>query len=271
MIQFFLPAFLVSVVLLGIHSYFGLEIIRRGIIFTDLAIGQMAALGSAISLLFFDGHYIYPISLGFALGTGLLIGLLSRREKQVEPMIGLLYAMGISGVFLLLANSPHGMEEIQKLMAYDILFTPMSAVLKTAIIYAILGTLLWLTRRLQGLPRELSFFMIFAATVTSSVKLAGVLVVFSLLVAPALLAFYLPSKHKLSIAWGAGTLINLGAMLLSFYKDLPTGYTLVFVQTLMALLVGAVSIALKRPLIPVAEAEEVTPAEPFKGVLQEQS
>lgn len=255
MIELFLPAFLVSVVLLGIHSYFGLEIIRRGIIFTDLAIGQMAALGTAIALLFFDGQHIYLVSLGFALTAGLLIGALSRREKNVEPLIGLLYALGISGVFLLLSRSAHGMEEIQNLMAYDILFTPMSEVLKTAGIYTVLGVLLWVNRRfLQGLWQELSFFLIFAATVTSSVKLAGVLVVFSLLVAPALLASYLPvHKHKLWWAWGLGTLINLGAMMLSFYLDLPTGYSVVFVQTLMALFVGVMSICLKRPLPVISE------------------
>ncbi|HEY9839084.1 MAG: metal ABC transporter permease [Candidatus Sericytochromatia bacterium] len=254
MIEIFLPAFAVSVVLLGIHSYFGLEIIRRGIIFTDLAIGQIAALGTAISLLCFEGHYLYPISLGFALTAGLLIGLLSRREQNVEPLIGLLYALGISGVFLLLSRSAHGMEEIQKLMAYDILFTPVHDVIKTALIYSGLGLVLWFARGLKGLWRELVFFMTFAATVTSSVKLAGVLVVFSLLVAPALIATYLPGRHKLAMAWGIGILVNLGAILLSFKLDLPTGYTVVFAQTLTALLAGTLAIILNRPLHPTAAA-----------------
>lgn len=248
MIELFLPAFLVSVVLLGIHSYFGIEIIRRGIIFTDLAIGQIAALGTAIALLAFEGQFVYPLSLAFALSTGLLIGLLSRRERNVEPLIGLLYALGISGVFLLLSRSAHGMEEIQKLMAYDILFTPMEDVYKTAAIYAALGLVLWFSRRLQGLWRELIFFMTFAATVTSSVKLAGVLVVFALLVAPALIANYLPGKHKLWMAWGVGILVNLAAMGISFKADFPTGYSVVFAQALAALLVGVSAIALGRPL-----------------------
>lgn len=258
MLELFLPAFLVSVVLLGIHSYFGLEIIKRGIIFTDLAIGQLAALGSALALVLGYESWLYPISLGFALCGGLLIGLLSRREQNVEPLIGLLYAMGISGVFLVLTRSPHGMEEIQKLMAYDILFTSLPEVGKTALIYAGLGVVLWLTRKLSGLPRELAFFLTFAATVTSSVKLAGVLVVFALLVSPALMALYLPFKHKLFWAWGLGTGVNLGALLLSFYADLPTGYTVVFVQTAAALLLGCLMVLFKRPLLVLnADASQV--------------
>ncbi|PKL77940.1 MAG: metal ABC transporter permease [Candidatus Melainabacteria bacterium HGW-Melainabacteria-1] len=259
MIELFLPAFAVSVVLLGIHSYFGLEIIRRGIIFTDLAIGQMAALGTAVALLLFEGHFVYPVSLAFALLTGLLIGLLSRRERNVEPLIGLLYALGLAGVFLLLSRSPHGVEEMQNLMAYDILFTPLTAVGQTAVLYAGIGLVLWLTRNLQGLARELIFFVCFAATVTSSVKLAGVLVVFALLVAPALLAAYLPVRHKLATAWLLGTLVNLAAMALSFYADLPTGYTVVFAQTLVALLAGLTAIACGRSLDPRAEPQTDSP------------
>lgn len=256
--ELFLPAFAVSVVLLGIHSFFGLEIIRRGIIFTDLAIGQVAALGSAVSLLCFEGRHLYPISLGFALAAGLLIGLLSRREQNIEPMIGLMYALGISGVFLLLSRSPQGMEEIQKLMAYDILFTPMSEVLKTAGLYAGLGLVLFFTRQLKGLWRELVFFTVFAATVTSSVKLAGVLVVFSLLVSPALIAIYLPGRFKLAMAWGIGVLVNAAAILLSIKFDLPTGYSVVFAQTAAAMLVGIACIAFGRSLRPIEAQRENT-------------
>ncbi|PIQ24744.1 metal ABC transporter permease [bacterium (Candidatus Blackallbacteria) CG17_big_fil_post_rev_8_21_14_2_50_48_46] len=242
MIELLLPAFLVSVVLLGIHSYFGLEIIRRGIIFTDLAIGQWAAFGSALTLVLWDGKFMYPVSLGFALAGGLLIGALSRRSgHQAEPMIGLMYASAIAGVFLLLAKSPHGMEEIQNLMAYDILFTPLVEVGKTALIYAGLGSLLYFTRKLQGRLRELIFFLSFAATVTSSVKMAGVLVVFVLLIGPALISLYFfgGSRFTLLWAWGLGILLNLAALLGSYYLDLPTGYSVVAVQALAALLVGS--------------------------------
>src|SRR5437868_3165937 len=105
MIEILLPAFFLSLVLLGIHSYFGLEIIRRGIIFTDLAVGQMAALGAAVSLLFFEGSYIYPFSLGFSLIGGFLIAFGERKARNLEAFIGLLYAFGLSAVFILLSKS----------------------------------------------------------------------------------------------------------------------------------------------------------------------
>ncbi len=127
-------AFLLSVVLLGIHSYFGIEIIKRGIIFTDLAIGQMAALGAATSIIFLDGQYMYVISLLFALFGGFLNSIAVRKVRHVEAFIGLMYALGVSGVFILLSKAAHGTEEFQKLLAADILFTPMSDIIKTAIL-----------------------------------------------------------------------------------------------------------------------------------------
>ena len=145
MVDILLPAFFLSLVLLGIHSYFGIEIIKRGIIFTDLAVGQMAALGAATSLLFFDGLYIYPISLSFALIGGLLIAFASRKTENLEAFIGLLYAFGLSGVFILLSKSPHGAEEFQNLMASDILFTANSEILKVAVIYSLLGVFIYFT------------------------------------------------------------------------------------------------------------------------------
>ena len=170
-------AFLLSVVLLGIHSFFGIEIIKRGIIFTDLAIGQMAALGAGISILFFDGQYLYPLSLVFALFGGSLIAFASKRANSHEAFIGLLYAFGLSGVFIVLSKSYHGMETFQKLMASDILFTPLEEILKTAVIYSALGLFLFLVYgKSTGVVRDLIFFVTFAITVTSSVRLAGVLV-----------------------------------------------------------------------------------------------
>ena len=82
MTDIFLPVFFLSLILLGIHSYYGIEIIRRGIIFTDLAIGQMSALGAAVSLLFLEEKYLYLVSLLFALAGGLMIAFASRKIKN---------------------------------------------------------------------------------------------------------------------------------------------------------------------------------------------
>ncbi len=229
-------AFLLSLVLLGIHSFFGLEIIRRGIIFTDLAIGQMAALGAAVSLFFLDGKFLYPVSLCFALAGGLLIAAMSRRKIHLEAFIGLLYAFGLSGVILVLSKSAHGLEMFQRLTAADILFTPMHEIIKTAVLYSALGGFLfWSQRKTQGKLRDFLFFITFAVTVTSSVRLAGVLVVFALLVAPALIALKCGFKRPLLLAWGIGTVVNLIAIVASYRLDLPTGYAIVFFNALAAL------------------------------------
>jgi zinc/manganese transport system permease protein len=241
MIDILLSAFILSVVLLGIHSYFGLEIIKRGIIFTDLAIGQMSALGAALSILFFDGLYIYPLSLAFALLAGLAIAIAARRTISHEAFIGLLYAFGISGVFIILSKSAHGMEMFDKLMASDILFTPWSDIIETGIVYSLLGLILvFVYPRMKGFWKDTLFFISFAATVTSSVRLAGVLIVFSLLVAPAYIALRINKGKLLLTAWIIGTAVNLVSILVSYNLDLPTGYTLVFFHALLALSVSII-------------------------------
>ncbi len=239
MTDILISAFCLSVVLVGIHAFFGLEIIGRGIIFTDLAIGQMAALGAAASLFFLDGRFVYPVSLAMALGGGLLIAWAARHTEHLEAFIGLLYAFGISAVYIILSKSAHGTEEFQRLMASDILFTPMEEVVKTALIYLALGcALFFLYRRLKGFWKDALFFVTFAVTVTSSVKLAGVLIVFSLLVSPALIAMRTGKRFTLIIAWAIGTLVNLAAIIAAHRLDFPTGYTIVFCNALLALAVS---------------------------------
>ncbi len=236
-----LSAFLLSVVLLGINSYFGLEIIRRGIIFTDLAIGQMAALGAALSLFFFEGAYLYPLSLAFSLLSGFIIALMSQRSKQVEAFIGLMYAFGFAGVFILMSKSYHGMEAFQKLMASDILFTPMEDIIQTAVLYAILGVIIFVfQKRTQGFVKDMLFFITFAITVTSAVRLAGVLVLFALLVGPALIAGVIRRGIPLINVWIIGIFINILSIVISYQFDFPTGYTIVFFNALAALVVTAV-------------------------------
>jgi zinc/manganese transport system permease protein len=229
-------AFLLSLVLLGIHSFFGIEIIRRGIIFTDLAIGQMAAMGAAVSILFLDGEYLDLIALAFALAGGTIVAIAARRTDTHEAFIGLLYAFGFSGVFIILSKSYHGMEMFQKLMASDILFTPLSDLVSAAVAYLVLGGILLLFyRKSRGLVREALFFVTFAITVTIAVRLAGVLVVFALLVAPALTALRIRKGIPIVNAWIIGTGVNLLSILLSYNLDFPTGYTLVFTHAVLAL------------------------------------
>lgn len=235
MIDIFLSTFLLSLVLLGIHSYFGIEIIKRGIIFTDLAIGQMAAVGASVSLLFFEGQYLYLTSLAFSIFSGGLIAFASKKQDHIEAFIGMMYAFGISSVFMLLSKSPHGTEEFQNLMASDILFTPKEDIYKTAVIYSFLGLFTYFSmKKTTGFLKDLLFFLIFSITVTSSVKLAGVLVVFALLIGPAVISLYIKKGNKVINAWITGTIINLLAIVFSYKFDLPTGYTLVAFHSVVA-------------------------------------
>ncbi len=240
MIDILIPAFVISLVLLGIHSYFGLRIIQRNIIFTDLAIGQAAAFGAAVCLLFFHGENMYLISLLFAVAAGFTISYLSKRSKYLEAVIGLIYALGLSGVFILLSKSAHGMEQFQNLMAYDILFTEMSEVYKTAALYAVIAAVIFqFEKKTTGNLKNTLFFLTFAFTVTSSVRLAGVLVVFAILLAPAFIVIQISSidkapgaakKYPLITAWIIGIIINLAGIMLSYHADFPTGYTIVFLN-----------------------------------------
>jgi zinc/manganese transport system permease protein len=237
MTDILVSSFLLSLVLLGIHSYFGLEIIRRGIIFTDLAIGQMAALGAAVAILFFDGHHIYPISLVFALGAAFLSALAAHREKNLEAFIGLLYAFSASGVFILLSKSPHGMEEFNNLLAADILLIPLTKIIYVAVLYLFLGIfIVFIDKKTRGFVKDLLFFTTFAFTVTSSVQLAGVFVVFALLVGPAFIATKFKKGKPLIISWIVGLIINLIAITVSYRFDFPTGYTIVLLHSFSAIM-----------------------------------
>lgn len=230
MIDILFSSLLLSVVLVGIHAYFGREIIKRGIIFADIAVAQFSGLGIALSLVLLHGEGLYLLSLTFGLLASLFIALFQRMKDYAEAGIGLLYALGFSGAVLLLSLSPHGTEELKRLTASDILFVPPLDVIKTALLYLFIGLLLYLRRYLKGFSQELSFFLLFSLTLASSVRLVGVLVVFSLLLSPALSSLLL--GRGLVFAWIWGTLFSLLAVLLSFHLDLPTGYSLVFFHSL---------------------------------------
>lgn len=238
MIDILLVPMALIIVLVMLHSYFGLEILKRGIIFTDLAIAQFAALGSSISLGYFHEEYYYFFTLGFALISAFLIAFASRRDVHLEGFIGILYVLGASGIMMVLSHSSEGMEHFKSLLASDILFTPPMEVLKSAMIYALIGAILYgVYPRTQGFFKELLFFSLLALTVTSSVSLAGVLVVFVLLIAPALVATSLSLKRVLLSSWLFGWSFGIVAITVSYFYDLPTGYSIVFLGASLSALI----------------------------------
>ena len=238
MIEILAPAILLAFVLVGIHSLFGLEVVRRGVIFSDLAVGQWAGLGMALSISFFDNKYKYLLALSFALTCGLLISFALNRVKNREAFIGLLYAFGSGAVMIALTHSAEGMEAFRNLISSDILFTMPETIYKSTLLYIVIGLLLWkLYPKLEGLYKDMLFFILFAITVTSSVSIAGVLTVFVFLIAPPFIALSF-DKESLIFAWMFGWLFAVIAIFISYYFDLPTGYTIVTFGSFFALLSG---------------------------------
>jgi len=236
-ITLFYPAFILAILLVFIHAIFGLEIIKRGVIFTDLAIGQFAAIGVAVSLLFFEGNYAFILTFVFALLGALLITFATYRVQYIEAFIGMLYALGASAIIVLLSNTSQGTELFNKLQASDILFTTVADLKEPLFLYTLVAVLFFsLYSRLTGVYKEMLFFGLLALTVTSSVQLAGVLVVFVLLIVPAFLALLQSRFYPLSFAWIIGSIIIIFAMIFSYHFDLPTGYTIVFLASLVGIL-----------------------------------
>lgn len=238
MIDILLVPITLVVILVMLHSYFGMEILKRGIIFTDLAIAQFAALGSSVSLGYFHQEYFYLLTLSFALLSAFLIAFASTRKLHLEAFIGILYVLGASGIMMVLSHSSEGMEHFKSLLASDILFTPPSKVLKSAVIYAFIATALYfIYPKLSGFKKELLFFSLLAITVTSSVALAGVFVVFVLLIAPPFVVLSFNFKKPLLYSFYFGWFFSISAIILSYYYDLPTGYSIVFLGAFLTALI----------------------------------
>ena len=236
-IELLWPALVLVTLLVFIHVIFGLEIIKRGVIFTDLAIGQMAAVGLAVSIGFLNGEYQLLMTFSFAILGELLITYGTQKLEHIEAFIGMLYALGASSIMLLLASSAQGTELFQKLSAADILFTSPEEIVPSAILYICVAAVMFLVYpKTSGLIRELTFFGMLALVVTSSVPLAGVLVVFVLLVAPAFIALSQTRFNPLYLAWGLGLLFSVMALIASYHFDLPTGYSIIFFQGLAVII-----------------------------------
>ena len=242
------PAFVLAILLVYIHTIFGVEIIKRGVIFTDLAIGQIAAVGMALSVAFLDGAYQTPLTLLFAVLAAVIIAWATKKVQNVEAFIGLLYALGISSIMLVLAKSAEGMELFSKLSAADILFISEHDLLIDAMIYIPISLVMFfIYPKTKGVIKELVFFVMLAFTVTSSVQSAGVLVVFALLIAPAYAGIVQKRFSPLLFAWVFGVVSIIVALFASYNLDLPTGYSIIFVIVFSSLLMVIIqTLSLKR-------------------------
>ncbi|MBI1950014.1 MAG: metal ABC transporter permease [Acidobacteria bacterium] len=266
----FLP-FLACLILTGIHVYLGIHVISRKVIFVDIALAQIAALGAtAAFLLGYDprSEGAYYISLGFAILAAVIFALTRARHERVpqEAIIGLSYATASAAAILLADISPHGAEHLHDLLAGSIVWVTPHQIIKTAVLYALLGVFHFLFRKkflLISMEPEAAFargmnvrlwdflfYLSFGVVITSSVQIAGVLLVFCYLVAPAVFAvmFFDGLKARLITGWTMATIVS--AVGLFFSYDRPSGPT-IMVGFAIALALGgtirAISHAPSRP------------------------
>ena len=242
--------FIACLILTGIHAYLGLHVIEREVIFIDLALAQITAFGSTLGLLWGWGLHSsagYVISLGFAL-VGAAVFAMTRLRKPLVPqesLIGIVYAVSAAASILVLSRASEGGEELKALLVGHLLFVDWTEIAKIAGLYGTIGLIHWLARRpllaiSQDPERAFSqgvrvrwwdflFYATFGVVVTSSVELAGVLLVFSFLIVPAVCGVLLAESigRRLLIGWIAGTLTSVVGVVASYWWDLPTGATVV--------------------------------------------
>lgn len=231
------PAFVAGLMIALTHAPLGIEVLKRGIIFIDLAVAQIAGLGLVAAAAFFHepaGWAVQGIALTFALLAGLFFRLVERiMPEQLEAIIGCSFVLAASLALLLLADHPHGGEEVQHLFSGQILFVTWEDVLVHAPVYGLILSL-WFLR--PSMRSGSGFYVLFALAITSSVQLVGVYVVFASLILPALASA--ASKRKHLTAWGCGiTAVSLG-IVVSVLLDLPAGPVIVCSYVVTTLLMG---------------------------------
>ena len=259
--------FLMCLVLTGIHAYLGFHVIAREVVFVDIALAQIAALGATAAFLFgfeLDTWESYAAGLAFTVLGALVLALTRSRTRRIshEAVIGVVYAVSSAGAVLLADRSPHGAEHLRGMLVGSILSVSGAEVLEVAVLYALIGAFHWLCRRpfflistdLDAAYREgwrvrgwdFLFYASFGVVVTSSVRIAGVLLVFSYLIVPALAGILLAGRigARLAVGWAFGAAVSIVAMVGSAVLDLPTGATVVCAFGLSLLVLG-VLLALK--------------------------
>jgi len=250
MMMFMAAPFAACLILVGIHCYLGLHIVTRGVIFVDLALAQVAALGTTVALLFgfkLGSPHAYYFSLAFTFVGAAIFALGRFRDEKVpqEAIIGIVYAVCSATAILVLDRAPHGHEAIKAMLVGSILYVTWPGIFKTFLIYAAIGLVHFLLRKRfllisvdvnEAWERGLSvkwwdfvFYVTFGFVVTSSVQIAGVLLVFSYLVVPAVCAMLFADGilRRLVLGWAIGFIASVFGMLVSIKWDLPTGASIV--------------------------------------------
>ncbi|MFQ5627784.1 MAG: metal ABC transporter permease [bacterium] len=263
-IEFLLAPFVACLVIAGIHAYMGIHVIEREVIFVDLSLAQIATLGTACGLLVgfeYGGTQAYFLSLAFTFVGATIFSFSRTRDKRVpqEAIIGIVYAVSAAAFVLIMDRAPEGAEQIKGMLVGSILFVSWNEIINTAILYALLGVFHYAFQRkiilisqnpAQAFEEGISirlwdflFYMTFGLMVTASVAIAGVLLVFSYLVVPSVIAVLFTKKlsWRLGIGWLVSVLASLLGIIASLVFDMPTGAAIVCTFGLLLLISGFIA------------------------------
>jgi zinc/manganese transport system permease protein len=270
--EILLPAFVASLILTGIHAYLGVHVVERGVIFVDLSLAQIAALGTTVAYLAgYDLHSTtaYLFSLGFTF-LGAAIFAMSRVHRKTripqEAIIGIVYAVSAAVAILVMSKATQETEHLKEMLVGNILSVSWKELFKTAILYSLVGFFHFLFRsrfllismnepeaERQGLNVrfwDFLFYMSFGFVVTSSVAIAGVLLVFCFLIVPSVTAMLFAERlgPRLAIGWTMGVVVSAFGVYLSYVWDLPTGATIVGTFGAALLIIAGYRRAFRRPV-----------------------
>ena len=249
-LPFLLWPFIASLILTGIHAYLGVHVVERGVIFVDLALAQIAALGATIAILIGmdpHGRGAYFLSLAFTFLGAAIFAMARTRRGHIpqEAFIGIAYAVASAAAILAMSKATGETEHLKDMLVGNILAVSRGEVLKTAVLYGAIGAFHYFFRRkfllisthpaqaeAEGLSIRFWDFLFYASfgfVVTSSVAIAGVLLVFCYLIVPSVGAMLFADKvgRRLAIGWTMGTLVSALGVCFSVWLDLPTGATIV--------------------------------------------
>lgn len=231
------PAFLAGVLVLVTHVPLGAQVLKRGIVFIDLAIAQIAALGVIIAgMADLDQGWIVQLAAGSAavLGAFLLTWTEKRWPDVQEAQIGVLFVLAATGSLLLLAHNPHGGEHLRDLLAGQILWVRYDQLGIPAMATAFIAMVTFGLREKQG---RLGFYLLFALAVTVSVQLVGVYLVFASLIVPGLAVRNYHASRRLPFAYAVGIAGYASGLVLSMLYDLPSGALIVWCLSIIAIAV----------------------------------
>ena len=251
-IDFLAAPLVMCFLLVGIHCYLGLHVLEREVIFVDLALAQVAAFGSLLSLFLGLGHssvFTYLLSLAATFVAALFLALSNQYKARMsqEAVIGILYAFASASLILIADKISHGEEHIKHALVGQLLWVTWSDVIKVFGIYSVVALIHFIFRKPfleNSFSKTLSwkwdflFYALFGLVITSSVHVSGVLLVFSFLIVPAVLSsiFYRSLLKRLFFGWGVGFLLSALGVFFSYSLDFPTGACIVALFTLLPIL-----------------------------------